>query len=336
MRLYFISGASGSGKTAVVPYLKELLKDDIAVYDFDDIGVPEGVDKKWRQESTEKWLQRLLNEGKDACLLGQIVLGEILACPSAKQIGEINFCLLDVSDFERIQRLKKRNTYGTDQNMLNWSSWLRMHTRDPQWMQHVLKEDCWDELSFSGWDQLVDWDNTASARIIDTTELSLNEVATNVAKWIHDKDNQNGESISSTNYRLYKNLKNTFEIIDAKLYAYNKQCVAATQKPEAIDIHYVIKENDIIIGGICADVYTWKIMYIELLFVDEAHRNKSLASYLLQRVEKEAKTIGVKLVHTDTYEFQAKDFYLKHGYEIFGVLDDCPEHYKRYYLKKVL
>lgn len=53
-RLYFIGGASGSGKTAVIPYLKELLRDDIAVYDFDDMGVPEDADKKWRQELTEK------------------------------------------------------------------------------------------------------------------------------------------------------------------------------------------------------------------------------------------------------------------------------------------
>ncbi len=44
----------------------------------------------------------------------------------------------------------------------------------------------------------------------------------------------------------------------------------------------------------------------------------------------------VKLVHTDIYEFQAKDFHLKHGYEIFGVLDDCPPGHKRYYMKKVL
>jgi len=32
----------------------------------------------------------------------------------------------------------------------------------------------------------------------------------------------------------------------------------------------------------------------------------------------------------------SKDFYLKHGYEIFGVLDNCPKGHKRYYLKKTL
>jgi len=183
MKLHFIGGASGSGKTAVMPHLKALLEGTV-IYDFDDIGVPEGADKKWRQESTEKWLQKLLNDGKDACLLGQIVLGEILACPSAKQIGKINFCLLDVNDFERIQRLKKRNTYGADQNMLNWSSWLRMHHQDPQWMQNVLKENCWNGLSFSVWDQLANWDNVANVKMIDTTKLNLNEVATKVVDWI--------------------------------------------------------------------------------------------------------------------------------------------------------
>src|SRR5204862_6465974 len=98
MKLYFIAGASGSGKTAIIPDLKKILGDSVAVYDFDDIGVPDGADKKWRQESTEKWLQKLLSDDKDVCLLGQLVLGEILACPSAKQIDKLHFCLLDVSD----------------------------------------------------------------------------------------------------------------------------------------------------------------------------------------------------------------------------------------------
>lgn len=183
--LYFIAGASGSGKTSIMPHLREFLGEGIGVYDFDDIGVPEGADKKWRQESTEVWLKKLLSDGKDACLLGQMVLGEIMACPSAKQVGKINFCLLDVGDFERIQRLKKRNTHGTDQHMLNWAAWLRVHHQDPQWMQSVIKEDAWDGLSFSVWDQLENWDGKASVSIIDTTGFDLNEVATRVAYWIH-------------------------------------------------------------------------------------------------------------------------------------------------------
>ncbi|MFS8506940.1 MAG: AAA family ATPase [Candidatus Babeliales bacterium] len=181
---YFIGGASGSGKTTIILNLRALLGSDISIYDFDDIGVPEDADKKWRQEATEEWLQTLLTGGKNACVLGQIVLGEILACPSAQHIEKVNFCLLDVDDFERIQRLKRRNTYGADQTMLNWSAWLRMHHQDPQWAQHVLKEDCWKGLDFSAWDKLTSWESKANVKILNTTDLSITESAHAVANWI--------------------------------------------------------------------------------------------------------------------------------------------------------
>ena len=61
-----------------------------------------------------------------------------------------------------------------------------------------------------------------------------------------------------------------------------------------------------------------------------------MGSLLLERVEKEAQAMGVSLSHLDTFDFQAKDFYLKHGYEIFGVLENCPPGHNRFYLKKSL
>jgi len=187
VRIYFITGASGSGKTAIIPHLKQIVS-DVVIYDFDDIGVPTDADKKWRQASTEQWLKNLAHETKDVCLLGQMVLGEILACPSAAKLGTVNFCLLDVSDYERIVRLKKRNTGQADQNMLNWSSWLRMHTRDPQWAQQVLKEDGWQGLDFSAWDKLAIWDGLARIKTLDTTNLSIHNVAECIADWVNNKN----------------------------------------------------------------------------------------------------------------------------------------------------
>lgn len=171
--------------------------------------------------------------------------------------------------------------------------------------------------------------------IIDPVVLQATH-AVNYALALSNADSEHAELIPNTPYKLHHNIKNAFEIIDEKLFAYNKKCVPATQKPEVIDLHYVIKENDEIIAGICSEVYTWKILHIDLLFVNEAYRNKNLGSFLIQKVEEKAKAIGATLAHTDTYDFQAKDFYLKHGYEVFGVLDDCPKDHKRYYLKKIL
>ena len=337
MRLYFIGGASGSGKTAVMPHLKELLSDNTAVYDFDDIGVPEGADKKWRQESTEKWLQKLLSEGKDACLLGQIVLGEILSCPSAKKIDKINFCLLDVSDFERIGRLKKRNTYGADQNMLNWSSWLRMHHQDPQWAPHVIQENAASIMNFSWLSVLKSYEGVVNVKILNTTDLALSEVARELADWVnHTENTEYSLPIPNTSYRLELNAPNAYNTIDQKLFEFNKSCVPATQKPEVINLNFTVKNGDEVVAGICADVYKWKILYISVFFIEENYRHQGLGTILLNKVEEKAKQLNATLSHLDTFDWQAKEFYLKHGYEIFGVLENCPAGHKRYYMKKIL
>ncbi|MAZ45039.1 MAG: hypothetical protein CMF48_07690 [Legionellales bacterium] len=184
MKIYFIGGASGSGKTAIMENLQIRVGPQISVYDFDDIGVPEDADARWRQSATEQWLKKLISENKNACLLGQIVLGEILSCPSAQAIEKISYCLLDVSDYERIQRLRKRNTYGVDQHMLNWSSWLRMHLFDPQWAQNVIKDNAWEDLDFTKVEALNAWEPLAHTKILDTTGLDINQVANEVSLWV--------------------------------------------------------------------------------------------------------------------------------------------------------
>jgi GNAT superfamily N-acetyltransferase len=59
-----------------------------------------------------------------------------------------------------------------------------------------------------------------------------------------------------------------------------------------------------------------------MLFIDEDKRKQGLGSILLQTIEEQARSMKIRLIHLDTFDFQAKDFYLKHGYKIFGVLDD--------------
>ncbi len=329
MRLYFIGGASGSGKTAVMPHLKELLGEGIAVYDFDDIGVPDGADKKWRGESTEKWLQKLLSEGKDACLLGQIVLGEILSCPSAKQIDKINFCLLDVSDFERIGRLKKRNTYGADQNMLNWAAWLRMHTQDPQWASHVIQEDAASIMDFTKLSALKSYEEVANVKILDTTDLALNEVAGQLADWVR--------SFDIAPFHVVKVQPHEVVVIENKITSYNNSKAPFSQQQPFVNLNFCIKDDSgLIIAGITSLMYCWGMLFVDILAIDEKYYKNGLGSKLLSHVENEAKKLGVTLAHLDTFDFQAKDFYIKHGYEVFGVLDDCPKGHKRYYMKKVL
>jgi GNAT superfamily N-acetyltransferase len=123
--------------------------------------------------------------------------------------------------------------------------------------------------------------------------------------------------------------------INIKLDQFNNAKVAFLRQDEIFK-KYVIKDNDKIIAGIESVIYQYNILYIHALFVDENFRHKGFGSVLLQKVESNAIDVGAKLSHLDTFDFQAKDFYLKHGYEIFGILDNCPQCHKRYYMKKII
>lgn len=94
------------------------------------------------------------------------------------------------------------------------------------------------------------------------------------------------------------------------------------------------KENRTV-GGIIADLFGgW--VYISLLWVDESLRNQGFGSELLHRLEAEAINLGCTNAHLDTYSFEARPFYERAGYEVFGKLDDYPAGYCKYFLSKSL
>ncbi|MDP1604485.1 MAG: GNAT family N-acetyltransferase [Legionella sp.] len=137
-------------------------------------------------------------------------------------------------------------------------------------------------------------------------------------------------------YKLSSSNEEESEYISNEIMHFNAQKVPFTQKETPIFKRYVIKNDDEIIAGINAVMYHWGILYIDELFVAEAHRHQKLGGYLLRRVEDEARELGASLSHTDTFDFQAKDFYLKQGYDIFGTLENCPPNHCRFFLKKNL
>lgn len=175
--LNLVIGASGSGKTTCLDIIREH-HPEWSCHDFDDIGVPENADKRWRQEATEHWLQVLLEKdsNKPICLFGLIVLGELLCAPSSEHFSYINVVFLECSDVIRIQRLQQRGDQPT-QDTLNWASWLRMHYHDPQWQQHVIIEASWSGMKWSRLQGLKRWPGNMKIRHVDTTAITDNEVA---------------------------------------------------------------------------------------------------------------------------------------------------------------
>jgi GNAT superfamily N-acetyltransferase len=77
-------------------------------------------------------------------------------------------------------------------------------------------------------------------------------------------------------------------------------------------------------------------LHLGLLWVEESFRNKGNGTKLLKMIENEAVKLGCKYVDLDTFSFQAKPFYEKHGYTLFATLDNYPEGHSKHFLKKKL
>ncbi len=169
-----------------MPHLEHLLP-EIPLHDFDERGVPDDADKAWRQRQTEIWIQQALAyqaQGRAMILCGQVILGEVLACPSAPLLDGLASCLLDCYDVERIRRLRGRGTHGATQDMLSWAAWQRMHAVDPQWRPDVIQEGGAAEMHWQRWSDWQAGDARWQTWVLDTTGLSIASVGAQVASWI--------------------------------------------------------------------------------------------------------------------------------------------------------
>jgi ribosomal protein S18 acetylase RimI-like enzyme len=89
------------------------------------------------------------------------------------------------------------------------------------------------------------------------------------------------------------------------------------------------------IGGIIVS-FLWDGMHIDSLWVKETLRGQGLGKKLVSIAEKEAQARGSKVAYTDTFTWQAADFYKHLGYTTYGELIDFPEGYSLMYLQKRL
>jgi GNAT superfamily N-acetyltransferase len=94
-------------------------------------------------------------------------------------------------------------------------------------------------------------------------------------------------------------------------------------------------DADVIIGGVCGEVWGG-YLFVVGAWLDERVRGQDLASQAMDELESQAKEAGAKRSYVDTFSFQARPFYEKRGYQLFGQLDGYFTNEKRYWLSKTL
>lgn len=139
-KIFFITGASGVGKTSLVSFLKDKYqnKEDWAFLHFDSIGVPSqeemmqkyGSVENWQKEKTYEWITKMVKEysDKEAIIFeGQVNLQFIKDGFLKHNFSHYKIILLDCNENTMAQRLA---TYRNQPELLttgmkNWLVYLR-------------------------------------------------------------------------------------------------------------------------------------------------------------------------------------------------------------------
>jgi GNAT superfamily N-acetyltransferase len=90
-----------------------------------------------------------------------------------------------------------------------------------------------------------------------------------------------------------------------------------------------------IVGGLLGETF-WGWLHIEILWIDEPLRCKGYGSKLMAAAEAEAVKRNCSNSLLDTHSFQARPFYERLGYSVFGVLENYPAEHKRFFMQKKL
>ncbi len=112
---------------------------------------------------------------------------------------------------------------------------------------------------------------------------------------------------------------------------------ASKGHPRKVD-HFSIlikRKDDTLMGCVMAN-FLWNGMEIISLWVDESKRGEGLGQKLMEMVEAEGKKRGCAFAYTNTFSWQAPDFYEKLGYMLYGKLENFPEGNTLSYYRKDL
>jgi len=93
------------------------------------------------------------------------------------------------------------------------------------------------------------------------------------------------------------------------------------------------RRGDEIVAGLLGATH-WNWLHIQYLWVSKELRHQGVGRRLVLEAEKEARARGCDHAHLDTFSFQARPFYERLGYSVFGQIEDYPAGHSRFFLQK--
>src|SRR5208337_111910 len=112
--------------------------------------------------------------------------------------------------------------------------------------------------------------------------------------------------------------------------------VAITGQAEWYPVAFFLRdENGEVLGGLLGDIWAaW--LHVTTLAVAAPARGHGFGKDLMKRAELYAVERGCTNAFLDTFSFQARPFYEKLGYRVFGTLENHPVGHQHYFMSKQL
>ncbi|AEI40872.1 AAA family ATPase [Paenibacillus mucilaginosus] len=156
--LFIVTGASGSGKTTVIPELRRILP-DMAVFDIDDILPFAGEDWHSIRNIWFRVARGLAESGRMTVICGTVMPWDAEQCEDYPYFANVYYLNLHCDEESREARLRARS-----------------------WPEERIAE----HLKFAGWllDN-ADQAYTPPMSTLDTSETVPAEVALGIREWIH-------------------------------------------------------------------------------------------------------------------------------------------------------
>lgn len=121
------------------------------------------------------------------------------------------------------------------------------------------------------------------------------------------------------------------EVVNDGLRAFNIQHIGDSGLQP---VHVFLRNGaGAVVGGLLGEI-RWGWLYVSKLWIADEHRGQRLGSEMLGAAEEHARAQGCAGVHLDTFDYQARPFYEKLGYELVGTLDGYPAGGRQHYLAK--
>jgi len=104
--------------------------------------------------------------------------------------------------------------------------------------------------------------------------------------------------------------------------------------PDYFPVNFVLRgERGDVLGGMLGQIWGhW--LQVTYLWVAEMARGAGHGTQLLANAEAYARSHGVVGATVETHSFQARPFYERLGYEVFGTLEGYPPGHSKFFLRK--